>query len=183
MLGTISRNWWLLALRGVLAIIFGVIAIAKPDIAILTLVLIFGAYAFVDGVFAIGAAVMGGGAEGRWLPLLIEGVLGILVGLIVFFWPGLTALVIIYFIAGWALLTGLLEIVAAIQLRREIDNEWMLILGGLLSVVFGVLLILSPAGGLIALTILMGVYAIIFGVLMIVLGLRVKGMAGTLSTT
>ena len=135
--------------------------------------LTFGAYALVGGIFTIAAGIAD--PSRRWL-LLAEGALGVVAGLIAFFWPGLTALVLLYVIAGWAILTGVLEITAAISLRREIANEWMMILGGALSVLFGVLLAVLPGVGLLSLTWLIGLYALIFGIAFVVLGFRVRGL-------
>jgi uncharacterized membrane protein HdeD (DUF308 family) len=125
-----------------------------------------------DSVFTIAAGIAD--SSRRWL-LLVEGALGVVAGLIAFFWPGLTALVLLYVIAGWAIFTGILEIMTAVSLRREIDNEWMMILGGALSVLFGVLLAVLPGVGLLSLTWLIGIYALIFGVAFIVLGFRIRG--------
>ena len=126
-------------MRGLAAIVFGVLAFVWPDITLFALVLLFGAYMLVDGIFAIVAAVRAAGREARWWLLLIEGVLGVLAGLVAAFWPGLTALALLYFIAAWAIVSGILEIVGAIRLRQEIEGEWALILGGVLSVIFGML--------------------------------------------
>lgn len=144
-LHTLGRNWWALALRGVAAILLGILAFAWPGITVFVLVLFFGAYMLVDGTFAIVAAVRAAGKEDRWWLLLIEGSLGVLAGLVAFFWPGLTALALLYFIVAWAIVTGLMEIVAAIRLRQEIEGEWALGLSGLLSVIFGILLVVLPA--------------------------------------
>jgi uncharacterized membrane protein HdeD (DUF308 family) len=145
MLEKFSRNWWMFAVRGVVAIIFGVVAFARPEQALQALVLVFGAYALVDGIFAMFAGIASRGYFERWWAVLLEGVVGVVIGLLTFFWPNITALVLVYFIAAWALITGIFEIVAAIQLRRVITGEWMLILGGLLSILFGVLLFVFPA--------------------------------------
>src|ERR671921_1256558 len=178
-LPVLSRNWWVLALRGLAAIVFGVLAFLWPSITLFVLVLLFGAYMFVDGIFAIVAAVRAAGREARWWLLLIEGILGVLVGIVTFIWPGLTALALLYLVAAWAIVTGILEIVGAIRLRREIEGEWALILAGVLSVIFGVLLAVIPApAGLLSLTWLIGVYAIVFGVIMLILAFRLRSMAG-----
>ncbi|MDQ3466706.1 MAG: HdeD family acid-resistance protein [Chloroflexota bacterium] len=175
MLGLLARNWWALALRGVLAILFGVIAWIWPDLTVRALVLLFGAYALVDGVFAIVAAATGAGGR-RWWALVIEGLLGIAVGLITMVWPDLTALALLYFIASWAIITGVLEIFAAFELRREIEGEWLLGLGGLASILFGLILIVFPGDGALALIWLIGAYAIFFGALLIGLAWRVRSM-------
>jgi uncharacterized membrane protein HdeD (DUF308 family) len=172
----LSRNWWLVALRGLAAIVFGVLAFVWPAITLWALVLLFGAYMLVDGIFAIVAAVRAAGREARWWLLLIEGVLGVLAGLVAAFWPGLTALALLYFIAAWAIVSGILEIAGAIRLRREIEGEWALGLSGALSLLFGVLLVVIPApAGLLSLVWLIGAYALAFGVLLLVLAFRLRG--------
>jgi uncharacterized membrane protein HdeD (DUF308 family) len=177
-LRTLGRNWWALALRGVAAILFGILAFAWPGITLFVLVLFFGAYMLVDGIFAIVAAVRAAGEEDRWWLLLIEGILGVLAGLVAFFWPGLTALALLYFIAAWAIVTGIMEIVAAIRLRQEIEGEWALGLSGLLSVIFGILLVVLPApAGLLSLVWLVGAYAVATGVLLLILAFRVRSEA------
>ena len=170
----LAQRWWVVVLRGVIAVLFGLAAFFWPGLTGAALVLAFGAYAFVDGVFALAAAI--GRAQGaqRWA-LLLEGVLGIAAGLAAFFWPGLTALTLIYLIAVWAIVTGVFEIIAAVQLRREIDNEWALGLSGVLSIVLGGLLIFQPGAGGLALLWIIGGYALAFGVLLIIVGFRLRG--------
>jgi len=175
LLPLLSRNWWALALRGLAAILFGILAFAWPGITLFVLIVFFGAYMLVDGIFAIVAAVRAAGEEARWWLMLLEGVLGLVVGLVAFFWPGLTALALLYLIAAWAIVTGIMEIAAAIRLRREMVGEWALVLGGALSVLFGVLLVVIPArAGLLSLTWLIGAYAVVFGILLVVLAFRVR---------
>jgi uncharacterized membrane protein HdeD (DUF308 family) len=171
----LSRNWWALALRGLAAILFGILAFAWPGITLFVLVIFFGAYMLVDGIFAIVAAVRAAGEQARWWLMLVEGILGVVVGLVTFFWPGLTAFALLYLIAAWAIVTGIMEIAAAIRLRREMVGEWALILGGAFTVLFGVLLVVIPArAGLLSLTWLIGAYAVVFGVLLVVLAFRVR---------
>jgi uncharacterized membrane protein HdeD (DUF308 family) len=178
-LPVLSRNWWVLALRGLAAIVFGVLAFLWPSITLFVLVLLFGAYMFVDGIFAIVAAVRAAGREARWWLLLIEGVLGVLAGLVAAFWPGLTALALLYFIAAWAIVSGILEVIGAIRLRQEIEGEWALGLSGALSVLFGILLVVIPApAGLLSLVWLIGAYALVFGVLLLVLAFRLRSAPG-----
>jgi len=173
-LPVLSRNWWALALRGLAAIVFGVLAFVWPSITLWALVLLFGAYMLVDGIFAIVAAVRAAGREARWWLLLVEGVLGVLAGLVAFLLPGITALALLYLVAAWAIFTGILQIVGAVRLRREIEGEWALILGGVLSVIFGVLLAVLPGPGILALVWLIGAYAVVSGMLLIVLAFRVR---------
>ena len=174
-LSLLSRNWWALALRGLAAILFGILAFAWPGITLFVLIVFFGAYMLVDGIFAIVAAVRAAGDGARWWLMLLEGILGVVVGLVAFFWPGLTALALLYLIAAWAIVTGIMEIAAAIRLRREVVGEWALVLGGAFSVLFGVLLVVIPArAGLLSLTWLIGAYAVVFGVLQVVLAFRVR---------
>jgi uncharacterized membrane protein HdeD (DUF308 family) len=171
-----TGHWWALAIRGAIAIIFGLAALLRPDIALEALILLFGAYALVDGVFAI-VGVFGGtrGGTPRWL-LLIEGIAGILAGIIAFVLPGLTAVVLLYLIAAWAVVTGIFEIASAIRLRREIRGEWALIVGGALSILFGVILaVIGPVAGLLSLIWLIGVYAVAFGILMLITAFQVRG--------
>jgi len=171
-----TGHWWALALRGAIAILFGLAALLRPGIALGALILLFGAYALVDGVFAI-VGVFGGtrGGTPRWL-LLIEGIAGILAGLIAFVLPGLTAVVLLYLIAAWAVVTGIFEIATAIRLRQEIRGEWALIIGGVLSVLFGVILaVIGPVAGLLSLIWLIGIYAVAFGILMLITAFQVRG--------
>jgi uncharacterized membrane protein HdeD (DUF308 family) len=170
-----SGHWWALALRGAIAILFGLAALLWPDITLEALILLFGAYALVDGVFSI-VGVFGGtrGGTPRWL-LLIEGVAGILAGLIAFLIPGLTAILLLYLIAAWAIITGISEIAMAIRLRSEIRGEWAMIVGGALSVLFGVLLVVvGSAVGLLSLIVLLGIYAMAFGSLLLITAFRVR---------
>jgi uncharacterized membrane protein HdeD (DUF308 family) len=170
-----TGHWWALALRGVIAILFGLAAFLRPDIALGALILLFGAYALVDGVFAI-VGVFGGTRSGtpRWL-LLLEGVVSILAGLIAFIFPGLTAIALLYLVAAWAIVTGIAEIATAIRLRQEIQGEWALIVGGILSVLFGLLLAVLPGVGILSLIWLIGAYAIVFGVLLLIAAFQVRG--------
>ena len=173
LLHALERNWWLILLRGVCAIIFGVLTFIWPGITLLTLVLFYGAYALIDGAIAIWAAIVGGEPAPRWW-LLIVGLLGIAAGLVTLLMPGVTALVLLYFIAFWAILTGVMQIVGAIRLRKEIDNEWLLAASGVLSVLFGVILIVQPGAGALGLLFVIGAYAVIYGVILIGLALRLR---------
>lgn len=177
LLHTLAKNWWALALRGLAAIVFGILAFAWPGITIVSLVILYGAYALVDGVFSIFAAIGGGTPAPRWW-LAVVGILGILAGLIAFINPVLVGLYLLWFIGAWAIVSGVFEIIGAIRLRKEIDNEWMLILHGLISVLFGIMLFAWPVTSALALIWVIGAYAIAAGVIMIVLAFRLKGHAG-----
>ena len=177
MLEQYSRNWWLIALRGIAAIIFGILAFVWPGITFLALVLLFGAYALVDGVFAIiGAITHHSGNEHRWV-LFLEGLVSIAAGLIAWFLPGLAALSLLLVIAAWAVVTGVLEIWAAVQLRKEMHGEWLLALSGILSVIFGILLALNPTVGSLVVIWIIGAYAIVFGIILLALAWRLHGRA------
>jgi uncharacterized membrane protein HdeD (DUF308 family) len=182
MLEKISRNWWLYAVRGVVAVIFGVVAFARPEQALQALVLVFGAYALVDGILAMVAGIAARGYFERWWAVLLEGVAGVVIGLLTFFLPNITALVLLYFIAAWALITGIFEIVAAIQLRRVITDEWMLILGGLLSIGFGIMLFFFPGIGAMSMIWVIAVYAVVFGISEIVFAFRLRGLGQDIKT-
>ncbi len=173
----LARNWWLIALRGVAAIIFGVLALVWPGITLLALTILFGAYALVDGFLAVIAALTHHTGNRRWWVVLLEGIAGIAAGILTFIWPGLSAFVLVLLIAAWAIVTGILEIWSAIELRRVIKNEWLLILSGLLSVVFGLLVAIFPGAGALAIVWLIGAYAIVFGVLFLILGFRLRSRA------
>lgn len=173
MLHALAKNWWMLLLRGIAAIAFGVLALTWPGMTLLTLILFYGAYVLVDGVLAIAAAMTGGALMPRWW-LAIVGLLGIAAGVLTFLMPGLTAIVLLYFIAIWAVATGVLQVIGAIKLRKEIDNEWLLILGGILSVLFGVAMMAAPGAGALALITVIGLYAVIVGALLVAVSFRLK---------
>lgn len=160
---TIHPSWRALLFRGILAIILGIIALVAPKIALLALIFIFGAYAFLDGVLAVVVALQERRVLPSWGWLLLEGIAGIILGIAAFVWPGITALVLLYIVAAWAIVTGILEIGAAFTIR-----DWLIGLAGVLSVVFGVLLLVLPSAGLLSILWLLGIYALIFGVVLIV---------------
>jgi uncharacterized membrane protein HdeD (DUF308 family) len=168
----LARHWWLIALRGLAAIIFGILAFAWPGLTLAILVILFGAYAIVDGVLGIIAAFRGD-AHHR-VVLGIEGVVSVLAGIAAFVWPLITAFVLLYIIAIWAIITGIIEIIASVRLRRALSNEIGLIVGGVLSVVFGIVLIVAPGAGAVAVVFLIGAYAIIFGVSLLGLAWRLR---------
>jgi len=178
MLETLGRHWWTIALRGLLAIILGIVAFVWPGITVAALVLLFGVYAIIDGVVALVASVRLMEGHGRWWPALFEGICGITAGIVAFAWPGVTAVALVYLIAVWAIVTGVLEIVAALQLRRHVAGEWMLALGGVLSVLLGVFLFAFPVAGLVAWAWMVGAYALLFGIVMLTLGFRLRALGG-----
>ena len=183
MLHALAMNWWVFLLRGLCAILFGALTVVWPEVTLVTLVLFYGAFALADGVLAVIAAITGGGSEPRWW-LAIAGIAGIAAGALTFVWPGITALVLLLFIAGWAVATGATQIIGAIKLRKEIDDEWFLIAGGVLSVIFGLMLLVQPGAGALALIFVIGIYAILYGILQVSFSLRLRkhSHASTIST-
>jgi uncharacterized membrane protein HdeD (DUF308 family) len=175
MVTALANNWWTLVLRGIAAIIFGILAYLWPGITFTVLVLFFGAYALWDGVFALIGAFRTEG-ERRW-SLVLEGVVGIAAGLVTFFWTGAASLALLLVIGAWAIVTGIFEIVSAIRLREEIEGEWLLLISGVLSVLFGIALAIWPAAGLVAVTWMIGAYAIVFGFLLTMLGFRLRNVS------
>jgi uncharacterized membrane protein HdeD (DUF308 family) len=171
---SVASRWWTLVVRGIAAIVFGVLTFTIPRISLMALVMLWAIYTLVDGVFALAMAARRGRAGQTWGTLLFEGLVGVAAGVVTFAWPGITALALLIVIAARAIMTGIAEIAAAIALRKHIHGEWMLAAGGLLSIAFGVLLLAFPAAGALAVITLIGAYAILFGALMIGLGLRVR---------
>ena len=174
MLHALAQAWWLVLLRGIAGILFGMLAFVWPGLTLFTLVLLYGAYALADGVIAVIAAFTGSAKPLPTWWLIVVGLLGIAAGLLTFLWPGITTIVLILFIGAWAIAHGIFEIVGAIQLRKEIDNEWWLIAAGAMSVIFGLLVIAAPGAGALALIWLIGIYAIAFGILLVGLALRLR---------
>jgi uncharacterized membrane protein HdeD (DUF308 family) len=171
----LGRNWWLLLLRGVIGVIFGVVAFFLPGVTILSLVFLWGAYVFADGVFSVWAAISGrvGENASRWW-LAIAGLAGIAAGIIAWVWPGKTALALLVLIAAWAIATGIMQVWGAIKLRKEIEGEWLLGLSGSLSILLGVVLLLQPAAGAVAVVWWIGAFAILTGIAYIGLALRLR---------
>jgi uncharacterized membrane protein HdeD (DUF308 family) len=170
----LGKNWWAILIRGVAAIVFGILAFIWPGETLIILIALFGAYAFVDGIFSIVAAARAAEHHTHWVALLLEGILGIIIGVITFFHPALAAVALLYLIAAWAIVTGVLEIFAATRLRRELAGDLLLVLAGVASIVFGVLLAIFPGAGLITVVWLLGIYAIVFGVLLLALAFRLR---------
>jgi uncharacterized membrane protein HdeD (DUF308 family) len=175
MASNLSQSWWLLLLRGIAAIVFGLLIWFQPGISLAAMVLVFGVYVFIDGIFGVWTAITSRKQDESWWVLLLWGLLGIGVGVLTFMNPGLTALALLFYIAIWAIATGVLEIVAAVRLRKEITGEFWLILAGLASVVFGVLIIWHPGPGALAVLWLIAAYAIVFGILLVILAFRARG--------
>jgi len=174
LLQTMGRMWWLVLLRGLAAIVFGILAWAWPGVTLITLVLFWGAYALVDGV----AALVGGwqtkdSGKPMWQIVLV-GIVGIAAGIFTFVQPGVTAVALLILIAAWAIVNGVFEIAAAIRLRKEIENEWLLILSGVLSIAFGIFMIVNPGAGAMAVLWLIGVFAIAYGALLVMLSFKLK---------
>jgi uncharacterized membrane protein HdeD (DUF308 family) len=177
MVKTLAKAWWVVALRGVLGILFGIGAFIWPGITLLVLITFFGVYMFVDGAIALWQAIQFRHDRERWPMLLLEAVLGLAVGAITFFAPGVVAVAWVYWIAAWAIITGILEIVLAIRLRKVIEGEVFVILTGILSIALGAALFLMPLAGLVAWVWLIGAYSIVFGVLLLGLALRLRKIA------
>ena len=177
----LSRNWWVLLLRGIVAIVFGVLTWLQPGISLAALVLLFGAYSMADGILGAWTAVAGRKEHEHWWVLLLEGLVGIGVGVLTLFAPGVTALALLFYIAIWAVTTGVLEIVAAIRLRKEIEGEWLLVLGGLASVAFGVLLMARPGAGALAVLWIIAAYAVVFGAILVVLAFKARNFGRALA--
>jgi uncharacterized membrane protein HdeD (DUF308 family) len=177
----LASRWWSLLIRGIVAILFGILCFVWPGLSLYSLVLLFGVYAIMDGAFNLVLAFRLPRDAPRWGMLLLEGILGIAAGVLTFVWPNITALVLLYLIAAWAIVTGIMEIAAAIRLRKLIRGEWLLGLLGLLSVVFGVLLFAYPGAGALALVYWIGAYAVVFGILMAALALRLRAWANDLT--
>jgi uncharacterized membrane protein HdeD (DUF308 family) len=172
-LNIFARNWYLLLIRGILAVVFGILAFGMPKATILALTLLYGVYAFADGLTALWV-----GTKSRAWALALAGVLGLLVGAYAMFYPGITAIALLYVIAAWAIIRGVFEIVTGFQLRKEISHEWALIVGGLFSILFGMVLFANPAAGAMAVIWIIGAFAVVFGLIMIVLAFHLRGLPG-----
>jgi uncharacterized membrane protein HdeD (DUF308 family) len=183
MLGLVARDWWVFAIRGIAAIVFGILAFIWPVTTLAVLVFLFGAYVLVDGVALLVSLIRGDALARRhaWA-VGIMGLLGIIAGIITFAWPGLTAVSLLYLVAVWAIAMGTFQVVAAVALRRELDGEFWMGLGGVASVVFGALLIVFPGAGLLSLVWLVGIWSLVFGVSSLGLAYRLHGISAALPT-
>jgi uncharacterized membrane protein HdeD (DUF308 family) len=176
MLQLLVSHWWLFLIRGILALAFGVACLVFPIAALWVIALLFGVYAFVDGIVAVVASIRMNHAGGRWGWLLLEGILGILAGLVVFAYPGLAALTLALLLGAWAIVTGVLAIASAFSARRHVPNEWLWVLSGVVSLIFGIAIFWSPAFGLFALVWMVAFYAILAGIFLIGFSFRLRGV-------
>jgi len=167
----LAESWWMVGLRGILGIIFGLICLLTPDIAVGALVLLFAFYMLVDGLFAIAAGIRNARNGERWGLLLLEGLVDIAAAAVAFLWPGLTLVVLIWIIAIWAVISGGLMLASAFALKKD-HGRWWLALGGICSLIFGALLVIEPLVGVVVLVMWLGAYALIFGVVLLVLAFQ-----------
>jgi uncharacterized membrane protein HdeD (DUF308 family) len=174
-----SNYWWMIAIRGLFAIIFGVLAFVLPGMTLLTLIYLFAAYALANGIMALVHAFSAPKGYPRFGALIFSGIISIVAGVLAFIWPGITALSLVLLIAAWAIANGIFEIAVAIRLRRVIPHEWMLILAGVISVLLGIVIVLRPAAGALALLWWIGGFAIVFGALLIALAFRIRRLGPT----
>ncbi len=182
MFAKLFRNWWMYAVRGLLAVVFGTLALIWPETTKSALVLLFGFFALADGIFATVASIALSAYFKYWWAVMLEGLTGIVIGFIAFIWPEITALALFYLIAAWAIITGIFEIVAAIEFRHVIAGEWVMFLVGLLSMALGILLFVFPGAGLVALIWAIGTYAIVNGIMEIVFAFRLHSLGNEFKT-
>ncbi len=175
MVRLLSRAWWAVAVRGVAAILFGILTLVLPALTLEFMILLFGTYALLDGASNAVSAIVNRKHDRTWWWFLLAGLAGVAVGILTFAFPGLTAIVLVYFIAARALIIGIVEIAAGVALRKEISSEWFLILKGILSVLFGLVLFAMPGAGALAMVLVIGVYAIVAGVLLMLVAFRLRG--------
>jgi uncharacterized membrane protein HdeD (DUF308 family) len=175
---TLSKSWWAVLVRGLLALGFSLLAFGRPGVTIGLLIIFFGAYALNDGILALVEAGRAADREEKWWPIALEGVFGIAVAIVTFLAPVATAKAIFIMLGFWAVLTGLFELMASVRLRRAIKGEWLLALSGVLRIAFGVLLFTRPSAGIHTLIWLMGAYAAAYGVVLIGLSFKLKRFGG-----
>jgi uncharacterized membrane protein HdeD (DUF308 family) len=168
----LAENWWSLVIRGLVALTVGVVALVWPGITLAALVILFGAYALIDGVVSLVGARKASQAHERWGALVLEGVAGIVASLVAIFWPGITVFALV--ITAWAVVTGAFEIAAAVRLRKRISGEWLLVLSGVVSILFGFVLFAFPLAGALTIAYMVGIYAFVFGGLLMALGFRLR---------
>lgn len=177
MIHELAKHWWLFVLRGVLAVLFAVMAFVSPTITLSILVVFLGVYFLVDGLFTLTHGFRIRKTDTHWWVLVLEGLLGIVAGIVCLTMPGITVVFMVTLIALWSVVTGVLEIILAIRLRKEIQNEWILIIAGVFSVIFGILLFMQPLAGVLVISWWLGIYALFFGIFMITVGARLKKFA------
>jgi uncharacterized membrane protein HdeD (DUF308 family) len=176
-LQTVATHWWVILLRGIVALLFGILCFTFPISAVAAFVILFGAYALVDGVLTIVAAIrLAHPDSGRWWWLLIEGIVGVAVGVLTFSWPGITAIALGFLVAAWAIATGALEIGAAVRMRKDVPGEILFFVTGLLSIFLGVILAIHPLAGVLAGVFVIGIYALLAGFFLIFLSFRLRGL-------
>lgn len=173
LMSVLARNWWAFVLRGVLAVLFGILALLVPGATMLSLVFLFAAYALVDGIFAIAGAVMAATAHERWGLLVLEGVVDIAAAAASMLWPGLTVVVFVLLVAAWALMTGGLLLASSLKMDAD-HGRWWMALGGVVSILYGAALVIAPLIGALVLTWWIGAYALFFGIAMLVLAFRLR---------
>lgn len=177
MIDAISSKWWLFLLRGLAAIIVAIVAFVQPGAALLALTLVLGAYALIGGILALTAAFTGAGGD-RWWALFLEGVIGVVVATLIWSWPIASALGFVYFVAAWFIASGIFQVAAGVRLRDFIDNEWLLIVSGIISIAFGVLVFRSPIQGAVATAFLFGWYFLLFGIMQAALAFKLRSLRG-----
>jgi uncharacterized membrane protein HdeD (DUF308 family) len=169
-----KKHWWQVAARGLIALLFGIMLLAWPGVSLFIFAILFGAFAFVDGIFTLVAAVNYKAGAGQRTWLFVRGILGIIVGIITFFWPAITELALVLLIGAWALVTGIMELNFAFRSVRETGAKWLFAVSGILSIILGILLLVRPIAAVIAVIWIIGAYAVIAGIVLIVLGFRLR---------
>ncbi len=169
-------NWDMFLVRGILAILFGIATLVMPGITLIVLVVLFGGYALVDGVILSIISIKDRKDHPDWWLMLLTGLVSAAAGVLTFVWPGITAASLFYIIIGWAIVTGIFEVIYAIRFRKEMDGEWLLVVDGILSVAFGILLIAQPVAGALTVLWMIGVYAIAYGAMLVVLAFRLRNL-------
>lgn len=170
----LAHNWWMLLLRGIVALVFGVLCLAYPSVTLIVMTIMFGVYALLDGILALVSSISMVKGRARWWSTFVEGTVGVILGLVILIWPGITAFGLLYLIGVWAIITGIFEITAAIRLRQHFTNEWLLLISGAASVIFGLLILVVPRAGALAVVWWIGTYAIFFGMAFTALALRLR---------
>lgn len=177
-LNYLAGNWWVVLLRGLAAIVFGILAFMWPGLTLAVLVIMFGAFIFVDGIFGTIDAIKHRKELDNWWFWLLDGIVGVLAGAVMLFMPGISAVVLLFFIAAWSIVGGVMRIFAAIQLRKHITGEWLLVLSGVLSIVFGIAIVAVPHAGLVSIAWIIGIWALAFGILFVMLAFRLRKLKG-----